>query len=40
MDKRKGYVFWAQTMVEWYLGDPLSEFCPMTPAASQGVRHY
>jgi len=22
-------------MVEWSLGDPLSEFCPTTPAANQ-----
>jgi hypothetical protein len=31
---------WSQTMVEWSLGDPLSEFCLTTPAASQDVRHY
>jgi hypothetical protein len=28
------------TLVEWSLGDPLSEFCATTPAASQDVRHY
>jgi hypothetical protein len=31
---------WAQTIVEWSLGYPLSEFCPTTLAASQDVRHY
>ena len=31
---------WAQTMMEWSSGDPLSEFCPTTLAASQDVRHY
>jgi IS1 family transposase len=29
---------WAQTMVEWSLGYPLSEFCPTAPVASQVVR--
>jgi hypothetical protein len=31
---------WAQTMVEWSLGDPLLEFCPTTPVASQYICHY
>jgi hypothetical protein len=33
------WVKWAQTMVKWSLGYPLSEFCPMAPATSQVVRN-
>ena len=32
-------VKWAQTMVKWSLGYPLSEFCLMAPATSQVVRN-
>jgi hypothetical protein len=32
------WVNWAQAMVKWSLGYPLSEFCPMAPATSQVVR--
>ena len=31
---------WSQTMVEWSLGDPLSEFCPTTSVANQDGCHY